>query len=84
MSMPGTERFTLSRLVVAAALLCLLFGFNAMAQTSSNTPLDEEAVTALVDERKEGLPDLIDAEDQVTAITKKRDAREAHLSLYRR
>jgi len=56
--------------------MCSVLGFSATAQTNSETPLDAEAVAALIEELKDGLPDLIDDEDQVTAITEKWGARE--------
>jgi cold shock protein len=62
--------------VIALVLMCLMFGFSAMAQDNSNKPLDEDGMTALVDELTNGLSDLIEDEDQVTAITDKWDARE--------
>jgi hypothetical protein len=62
--------------VLALALMCVMFGFGAMAQDNSNTPLDEDAAAALVEELADGLPDLIDDEAAVTKITDKWNARE--------
>lgn len=56
--------------------MCLVFSFSAAAQTKDDQPLDAEAVSALVDELKEGLPEFINDEEKVTAITEKWDARE--------
>jgi formylglycine-generating enzyme required for sulfatase activity len=65
-----------TKLAIALALMCSLFGFSASAQTTPDDPLDEEAVSALLDELKDGLPDLIEDEDQVSAIIEKWDAHE--------
>ncbi|MEP6903127.1 MAG: hypothetical protein ABJA66_15350 [Actinomycetota bacterium] len=67
-------KHTWAKLVIAFLLMFGLFGFSAMGQDNSKQLLDDEAVTALVDELKEGLPDLIEDETQVTAITEKWDA----------
>lgn len=63
-------------LVIASLLMCLIFGFGAAAQTKDDPPLDEEEVSALVDELKEGLPEFIGDEDTVNKITEKWDERE--------
>jgi hypothetical protein len=60
-----------TKLIIALALLCALFNFSVMAQDNSDEPLDEESVAALVEELANGLPDLVENEDQVTAITEK-------------
>ena len=65
-----------TKLVIALTLMCFMFGFSARAQTKPEAPLDEDGVTTLLDELKDGLPNLIDDEAQVTAITGKWDARE--------
>ena len=65
-----------TKLIIASLLMCLIFSFGATAQTNSKEPLDDEAVSALVDELKEGLPEFIEDEAKVTAITEKWDARE--------
>ncbi|MEP6903125.1 MAG: RNA-binding protein [Actinomycetota bacterium] len=65
-----------TKLVIASLLIFGLFGFSAMGQDNSKQPLDDEAVMALVSQLKEGLPDLINDEAKVTAITEKWDARE--------
>ena len=63
-------------LIIASLLMCLIFCFGVVAQTKDDPPLDEEAVSALVDELKEGLPEFIEDEDTVNKITEKWDARE--------
>lgn len=63
-------------LIIASLLMCLIFCFGVAAQTKDDPPLDEEAVSALVDELKEGLPEFIEDEDTVNKITEKWDARE--------
>ena len=60
-----------TKLIIALALLCALFNFSAMAQDNSDEPIDEEAAAALVEELANGLPDLIDDEAAVAAITEK-------------
>lgn len=65
-----------TKLIIALALLCALFNFSVMAQDDSDEPLDEDAVSALVEELANGLSDLIEDEGQVTAITEKWDAHE--------
>jgi len=65
-----------TKLAIALVLLCAAFSFSAMAQDNSNEPLDAEAVSALIGELKEGLPNLIDDEAQVEAIAEKWNARE--------
>ena len=65
-----------TKLVIALALLCAVFGFSVMAQDNSDEPLDEGSAAALVEELANGLPDLIEDEEQVTAITGKWEARE--------
>ena len=65
-----------TKLVIASLLMCLIFSFSAIAQNNANEPLDDEAVSALVDELKEGLSEFIEDEAKVTAITEKWDARE--------
>jgi CspA family cold shock protein len=64
-----------TKLAIALVLMCLGFSFSAMAQNTSNDPLDAEAVSALIQELSDGLPDLIEDEAQVTAITEKWEAR---------
>jgi hypothetical protein len=61
---------------IVLALLCAFFSFSAKAQNNPNKALDEESVAALVEELTDGLPDLIDDEDQLTAITEKWNARQ--------
>jgi len=63
-----------TRSAIALALLCAVFSFSAMAQDNPNTPLDEKSVAALIEELTGGLPDLIEDEEQVTAITGKWEA----------
>lgn len=63
-------------LVIASLLMCLIFCFGAAAQTKDDPPLDEEEVSTLVDELKEGLPEFIGDEDTVNKITEKWDERE--------
>ncbi len=63
-----------TKLMIASFLLCLVFSIGALAQANSNKPLDDDAVSTLVDELKDGLSNLIE-DPQVTAITKKWDAR---------
>ncbi|MEP6903124.1 MAG: hypothetical protein ABJA66_15335 [Actinomycetota bacterium] len=65
-----------TKLVVATLLMFGLFGFSAMAQDNSKQPLDDEAATALVNQLNEGLPDLIEDEARVAAITEKWDEHE--------
>lgn len=49
---------------------------SAMQQATPEEPLDDKAVSALIDELKGGLSDQIEDEDQVTAITEKWGAHE--------
>jgi hypothetical protein len=49
---------------------------SAVPQATPQKPLNEEEVGAMLDELKEGLPELINDEDAVAAITEKWDARE--------
>lgn len=72
--MIGRNNWT--KLKIASLVMCLVFSFSAAAQTKDDQPLDAEAVSALVDELKEGLPEFINDEEKVTAITEKWDARE--------
>jgi hypothetical protein len=65
-----------TRLILVLVLSCLIFAFSTIAQTNPNEPLDEESAVALVEELADGLGDLIEDEDQVTAIIEKWDARE--------
>lgn len=60
-----------TRSAIALALLCAVFCFGVSAQNNPNKPLDAEAASALVQEVTDGLPDLIEDEAQVTAITEK-------------
>jgi CspA family cold shock protein len=76
MSDSGKTKFNWTKPVLALLLMCVMFGFSAMAQDKSNKPLDEDGMAALVEELTNGLPDLIEDEDQVTAITDKWEARE--------
>src|SRR5215213_2041939 len=68
--------FNWTKLVMALVLMCSMFGLSAMAQTNLNETLDAKAVTALIEELTDGLPDLIEDEAQVTAILGKWDARQ--------
>jgi phage tail-like protein len=70
------QRFDLTKLVIAIGLLCVMVGFSARAQTKPEKLLDAEAVTALIEELTNNLPDLIEDEAQVTAITEKWNARQ--------
>jgi hypothetical protein len=65
-----------AKLVIALVLMCFMFSFSAMAQTKQEKPLNAEAVSALVQELTDGLPDLIADENQVAEITEKWDERE--------
>jgi cold shock protein len=49
---------------------------SAVPQATPEEPLDDKAVSALIDELKGGLSDQIDDEDQVTAITEEWGAHE--------
>ena len=60
-----------ARSAIALALLCAVFSFSVMAQDNSKKPLDAEAASALRQELIDGLPDLIEDEAQVKAITEK-------------
>jgi cold shock protein len=75
MSKTFKTKFNWTKLAIALVLMCLVFSFSAMAQNTSNDPLDAEAVAALIEELTDGLPDLIEDEAQVTAITEKWEAR---------
>jgi cold-inducible RNA-binding protein len=66
----------LTKLVTALMLMCSMFGFNAMAQTNPNKSLNAEGVAALIEELTDGLPDLIEYEEVIDAITEKWEARE--------
>jgi len=70
------ENVIMKRLLIASLLMCLVFAVGATAQTADNATLDEDGLSALLDELKEGLPEFIDDEEKVTAITEKWDARE--------
>ena len=76
MNLIFNKRINWTRLVIASLLMCVMLSFAAMAQSNSNQRLDAEAVSALIAELKDGLANLIDDEDTVTAITEKWDARE--------
>lgn len=65
-----------SRLFAASFLLCLSFAVGTMAQKPDNKILDDEGVSALLEELKAGLPEFISDEEKVTAITEKWEARE--------
>lgn len=65
-----------TKLMIALALMCLMFSFSAMAQDNPNKPLDQEEVEALINQLKEGLPELIDDEDAVNEIVGKWESRE--------
>jgi cold shock protein len=65
-----------TKLVMALLLMCSMFGLSAMAQTNLNATLDAKGVTALIEELTDGLPDLIEDEGVITAITEKWEARE--------
>jgi hypothetical protein len=64
------------KLAIVLVLMSSVFGLTALAQTNSEKPLNAEAVAALIEELTDGLPDLIEDEDQAAAITEKWDARE--------
>ena len=68
-------RMNWTRAAIALALLCAVFSFSVAAQDNSKKPLDAEAASALRQELIDGLPDLIEDEAQVTAITEKWKAR---------
>ena len=65
-----------TKLAIALGLWCLISGFTVSAQTKPEAPLDEDAAAALIETLVDELPNLIEDEDQVTAITKKWDAHE--------
>jgi CspA family cold shock protein len=65
-----------TRLAIVSVLMCLITSFSAMAQNTSNDPLDAEAVASLIEELTDRLPDLIENEAQVTTITEKWGAHE--------
>lgn len=52
------------------------YGMTAVPLATPEKPLTEEEVTALLDDLKGGLADLVNDEDQVTAINEKWDAHE--------
>jgi CspA family cold shock protein len=72
----GKTKFNWTKLAIALALMCSLFGFSPMAHTKQEGPLNAEAVSALIEELTDGLQDVIEDEDQVAAITEKWDAHE--------
>lgn len=63
-------------LAIALGLMCLFLSFSAMAQTSAEKPLDEDAVAELKGELTAVLISAIDDQAQITAIREKWDARE--------
>lgn len=63
-----------TKVVLATALLCSAFTFAAMAQPEK--PLDTDAVSALIEELTNSLPDVIDDEGAVDQISEKWEARE--------
>lgn len=69
-------RMNWTRSIAALALLFAAFGFSAMAQDNPDKPFNAEAASALRQELIDGLPDLIEDEAQVTAITEKWEARQ--------
>lgn len=71
-----TSGINWTKTVVASAILCTVLSFSVMAQDNPNKPLDEESVSALVEELTNGLADFIEDEARVTAITEKWDERE--------
>jgi Thiol-activated cytolysin beta sandwich domain len=76
MEIKPSTKINWTKLIIASLLMCLTFAFGAMAQENVNETLDDEAVSALVEELKEGLPKFIEDEDVVNQITEKWDARE--------
>lgn len=69
---PDTRTLTIKGEIVTERVS----GPNVPNQPKPEVQLNAEAVTALLDKLKEGLPDLIDDEAQVEAISEKWDARE--------
>lgn len=66
-----------TKLVIVSLLMCLMFGFAALAQqTTQEKPLNEDAVAELVDGLSEVVSELVEDEDQATAIFDKWDAHE--------
>src|SRR4051812_46178190 len=45
-------KFDWTKLVIVSALFCLMFGFNVLAQASSEKPLDAKSLNVLVAELK--------------------------------
>lgn len=76
MNLPCPAGISWTKLVLALLLICVIFSFAAMARTQHEAPLDADAVSALIDELKDGLANQIEDEDTVNAITEKWDAHE--------
>ena len=68
------SRMNWTRSAIAFTLLCAVFSFSLIAQDAVKPDLD--AAAALVQRLTDGLPDLIDNEEQVTAIVEKWEARQ--------
>ena len=64
-----------TKLVIASFLLCLVFSIGALAQTDADQTLDDEAVSALIGQLKDGLSDMVE-ESELAAITEKWGAHE--------
>lgn len=67
----------LRRIVFLTLLVGAFFSFQARAQTADQVILDDEEAAELIEELKEGLPDLIEDEGKVKAIEQKWAARKS-------